>query len=129
MDYTPVEPTIEADEAIFDAPLGASWTRFPKRYQPSGEILRYRGLAYDLATGDVILNERQMRLPAPECDLLRALMRRAGQIISAAHLAEQLGVTIAEVEVRVSALSHTLGEANAPCMPRRVEGLGYILWS
>jgi DNA-binding response OmpR family regulator len=128
MDYTPVESLFDPDEAMFDAPPGASWTRLPKRRQREGQTLRYRGMAYNLDTGVVILNDRQMRLAAPECDLLRALMRKAGQIISASRLAEQLGVTIAEVEARIRALSRSLADFNAPCMPRRVEGLGYILW-
>ncbi|HEU0028414.1 MAG TPA: hypothetical protein VFQ25_14975 [Ktedonobacterales bacterium] len=128
MDYTPVESLFDPDEAMFDAPAGASWTRLPKKRQPEGETLRYRGLAYNLATGVVILNDRQMRLAAPECDLLRALMRKAGQIVSVARLAEQLGVSVNEIEARARALSRSLADFNAPCLPRRVEGLGYILW-
>ena len=128
MDYTPVESLFDPDEAMFDAPPGASWTRLPKRRQPEGQTLRYRGMAYNLDTGVVALNDRQMRLAAPECDLLRALMHKAGQIISASRLADQLGVTVAEVEARIRALSRSLADFNAPCMPRRVEGLGYILW-
>lgn len=128
MDSTFVEPPIETDEGMFDAPPGASWTRFPTRRHPKGETLRYRGMEYELDTGIVTLHDRQMRLAAPQCDLLRALMRRAGQIISASRLAEQLGVTAAEIEARVRVLSATLAEAGAQCLPRRVEGLGYILW-
>lgn len=128
MDYTPVEPLFEPDEAMFDAPPGASWTRLPRKRQPAGETLRYRGLAYNLATGVVILNDRQMRLNAPECDLLRALMHKAGQIVSAARLADQLGVPVNEVEARARTLARSLADFNAPCLPRRVEGLGYILW-
>jgi DNA-binding response OmpR family regulator len=132
MDYTPVEPTaLDTDEAMFEAPPGVSWTRFPTRRRPHktvGETLRYRGLTFDMISGVVTLDDRQMRLAEPECDLLRALMRRAGQIISASHLAEQLGVTVTEVENRARALYLILTEAGAPCLPRRVEGLGYILW-
>jgi DNA-binding response OmpR family regulator len=128
MDYTPVESHFEPDESMFDAPPGASWTRLPKKRQPGGETLRYRGLAYNLATGTVILNDRQMRLTAPDGDLLRALMRKAGQIVSAARLADQLGVSVIEVETRARLLARNLADFNAPCLPRRVEGLGYILW-
>ena len=128
MDYTPVESHFEPDEAMFDAPPGASWTRLPKKRQPEGETLRYRGLVYNLATGMVILNDRQMRLAASDGELLRTLMRKAGQIVSAARLADQLGVTVAEVEARARMLARSLADFNAPCLPRRVEGLGYILW-
>lgn len=128
MDYMPVESPLDTDEAMFDAPPGASWTHFPKRHIPAGETLRYRGLALDLATGAVLLQERQIRLAAAERDLLKALMRRAGQIISAARLAEQLGVTITEIEDRAYALGETLAKAGSCCLPRRVEGLGYVLW-
>ncbi len=128
MDYMPVESPLDTDEAMFDAPPGASWTHFPKRYIPAGETIRYRGLALDLATGVVLLQEREVRLATAERDLLKALMRRAGQIISAALLAEQLGVTIAEIEGRAHALAEALSKAGSCCLPRRVEGLGYVLW-
>ncbi len=131
MDYMPVEPPIEADETLFNAPPGASWTRFPKRHRAHGaesETLRYRGLVFDLASNAVRLQERQVNLADAERDLLKTLMRRAGQIISAAWLADQLGVTISEIEERIRSLSETLVEAGSCCLPRRVEGLGYILW-
>ena len=128
MDYMPVESTLNTDEALFEAPPGASWTRFPKRSQAEGETLRYRGLAFNLATGAVLLQERQVRLAATERELLKALMRRAGQIISAARLSEQLGVTISEIEAGARALTDTLAKAGSCCLPRRVEGLGYVLW-
>ncbi len=130
MDYTPVEPTLDMNEAIFEAPPGASWTRFPKRHRTHTEssVLRYRGLAFDLTADAVLLHERQVRLAAAERDLLKALMRRAGQIMSAVWLADQLGVTVAEIEACARSLAMTLTEAGAPCLPRRVDGLGYILW-
>lgn len=128
MDYTPVESLSDADESLFDAPPGSSWTRLPAKPRAEGKTLRYRGLTIDLATGAVHLQERPVRLGTAERDLLKALMRRAGQIISASRLAEQLGVTVAEIEARVYALSTILTEAGACCLPRRVEGLGYVLW-
>lgn len=131
MDYMPVEPIIEADETLFDAPPGASWTRFPKRHRSqsaSVEALRYRGLTFVLATGAVLFQEREVSLAAAERELLRTLMRRAGQIISAEWLADQHGFTITEVEDRIRTLAEALIEAGSYCLPRRVEGLGYVLW-
>jgi DNA-binding response OmpR family regulator len=131
MDYMNVEPSIESDEALFDAAPGASWTKLPARpraERAAGAMLRYRGLALDLATGAVRLQERQVRLGVAERDLLKVLMRRAGQIIDSSRLAEQLGVTIAEIDEHAHTLSTTLADAGAQCLPRQVEGLGYILW-
>ena len=129
MDYMPVDIPIEADEALFDAPPGASWTRLPKRHRPTQNVaLRYRGLTFDLASGTVLLKDRQVRLEAAERELLRALMRKAGQIISVSRLADQLGVSVNEIEDYAHRLTTLLTEAGAPCRPRRVEGLGYILW-
>ena len=131
MDYTPVEPPFGADEALFDAPPGASWTRFPKRRQAhatESRVLRYRGLSFDLVTGAVLLQERQLRLSESERNLLSALIRRAGQIIRSSVLAEQLGVSVTELDAFARNLSVALVEAGAPCQPRRVEGLGYVLW-
>jgi DNA-binding response OmpR family regulator len=127
MDYIPVPAPIEADETIFDAPPGSSWTRFPARKRPD-TTLRYRGLEVDLVTGGAYLHERPVRLTTGERDLLQALMRRAGQIVSAAYLAEQAKCALDEVETLARTLSASLVEAGANALPRRVEGLGYILW-
>lgn len=127
MDYIPVSAPIEADEAIFEALPGASWTRFPARKRPD-TTLRYRGLEVDLVTGGAYLNERPVRLTTGERDLLQALMLRAGQIVSVADLAAQAKCAHAKVESLANSLSASLAEAGACCLPRRVDGLGYILW-
>lgn len=127
MEYTSFEPVVTPDEAGFDAPPGSSWTRLPLR-RAHAETLRYRGLELNLATGAVIVQGHEIHLPSLQRSLLKALMRRAGQILSASHLAEQLSVTIAEIEEGARTLTATLTDAGAPCLPRRVEGLGYILW-
>lgn len=127
MEYMPLRPPIEADESLFDAPPGSSWTRYPARQRPEN-TLRYRGLELDLTTGGAYLNDRPVRLATGERDLLQALMRRAGQIISGAQLATQADCAAAELESLVDSLAKALAEAGASVLPRRVEGLGYILW-
>lgn len=127
MDYMPLRPPLEADEALFDAPPGSSWTRYPTRQRPEN-TLRYRGLELDLTTGGAYLNDRPVRLATGERDLLQALMRRAGQIVTDAQLAIQTECAIAELESLVDSLAVSLAEAGASVLPRRVDGLGYILW-
>lgn len=127
MDYTPIDLPEDPD-SLFDAPPGSSWTRFPKSQRASSGTLRYRGLALDLTTGDAVLQDRVIALEAHERALLTALMHRAGQIVSAARLADLMGRPVTEVEVAAKALLKTLTQAGASCLPRRVEGLGYILW-
>lgn len=127
MDYMPVPASVPTDETIFDAPPGSSWTRYPARKRPDS-TLRYRALELDTTTGGVYVNERPVRLGAGERDLLKALMRRAGQIVSAGYLAEQSECASDEIEAHVVTLTKSLAEAGASCLPRRVEGLGYILW-
>lgn len=129
MDITPVELPQDADAALFDAPPGASWTRMPSPKRGAGETLRYRGLALDLSTGDAFFHESPIALTPNERALLIALMRRAGQIISVARLAEQIGCAVSEVAAVARLLSSTLAKTGACCQPRRVEGLGYVLWS
>jgi DNA-binding response OmpR family regulator len=127
MDYVPLRSPVEADESLFDAPPGSSWTRLPSR-QRAENTLRYRGLELDLTTGGAYLNDRPVRLTTGERDLLLALMRHAGQIISPAQLAAQVDCAIAELESLVDSLAESLAEAGAAVLPHRVEGLGYVLW-
>jgi DNA-binding response OmpR family regulator len=128
MDYTPLDLPEDADTLFDDAPPGSSWTRFPAPQRATSGTLRYRGLALDLTTGDAVLRERVISLANGERALLSALMRRAGQIVSIARLAEMMDRPVAEVEPAAQTLMTTLTQAGSSALPRRVEGLGYILW-
>ncbi|HEX9039087.1 MAG TPA: hypothetical protein VF808_19045 [Ktedonobacterales bacterium] len=127
MEYMPVNTPIEAEESLFEAPPGMSWTRFPTRSRTEN-TLRYRGLSLDLTTDAVLLHGHSVHLSAAERSVLKALMRHAGRIVSAAHLAAESKRAVAEIESLVEALCASLVEAGAECLPHRVEGLGYVLW-
>jgi len=79
-------------------------------------------------TGLTLIHGRPARLAVRERELLAALMRRAGQIVSPAWLAAQLHASAAEIEELTARLNAALREAGASCLPRHVEGLGYVLW-
>ena len=79
-------------------------------------------------TGSILIHGRPVRLAVKERELLAALMRRSGQIVSPKWLAMQLNTTIDEIDKLAKSLHDALCEAGAPCLPRQVEGLGYVLW-
>lgn len=128
MDTMPVDIPEDTDASLFDAPPGASWARMPAPQRAAGEVLRYRGLSLDLATGEALLGERAVALSARERLLLTALMQRAGQIVSVSWLAKQVGCVESDLAAAARSLAVALSRAGKCCLPRRVEGLGYILW-
>ena len=127
MDYTPLDPTPLMDELILSdgATPGSS---FPGRGRDAAGVLRYRGMVMNTLTGSILVHGRPTRLAVKERELLATLMRRAGQIVSPKWLAAQLGTTIDEVDTLANALRGSLREAGAQCLPREVQGLGYVLW-
>ena len=127
MDYTPLDPTPFMDELILSdgAMPGSS---FPGRRRDAAGVLRYRGMVMNTLTGSLLVHGRPARLAVKERELLATLMRRAGQIVSPKWLAAQLGTTIDEVDTLANALCGSLREVGAQCLPRQVQGLGYVLW-
>lgn len=127
MDYTPLDPTPLMDELILSdgATPGSS---FPSRRRDAAGVLRYRGMVMNTLTGSILVHGRPARLAVKERELLATLMRRAGQIVSPKWLAAQLGTTIDEVDTLANALCVSLREVGAQCLPRQVQGLGYVLW-
>ena len=127
MDYTPLDEATLTDGAILtenEAP-GSS---FPSRPRHSAEVVRYRGMVMNTLTGSVLVHGRPAQLGVREREALAALMRRAGQIVSPRALAAQLHTTVDEIDAVAASLTRALREAGAQCLPRRVEGLGYVLW-
>lgn len=126
MDYTPLEPIL-TDETILSE-SSSPWSSFPGRARQSAGVLRYRGMVMNTLTGSILVHGRPTRLAVKEREMLAALMRRSGQIVSPKWLAMQLNTTIDEIDMLAKSLHDALCEAGAPCLPRQVEGLGYVLW-
>jgi DNA-binding response OmpR family regulator len=125
MDYTPIDA--RTDEAVLTQ-TPAPGSSFPSRPRLGPEVLRYRGMVMNTITGLILIHGRPAHLAVKERELLAALMRRAGQIVNPKWLAEQLHASVAEIEELTARLNAELREAGASCLPRHVEGLGYILW-
>ena len=130
MDYMPIDQPTVTDDAILTEATSGPWTSFPGRPRPQdgAEILRYRGMVMNTLTGSVLVQGHPTRLAVKERELLAALMRRSGQIVSPKWLSMQLRSTVDEIEELAAALTRSLREAGAHCLPRKVEGLGYVLW-
>lgn len=96
--------------------------------RPARAPLRFGGLSMDPLTGAASWRGRALEMAADERQLLAALMRRGGQIVSVERLAISAGVTAEGLERRIEALIGTLRLAGVSCLPRRARGLGYVLW-
>jgi DNA-binding response OmpR family regulator len=128
MDYMPLDEAMLTDEAAPDALATKPGSSFPARPRLSSEVLRYRGMVMNTITGAVLVHGRPTQLALRERELLATLMRRAGQIVTPMWLATQLRISATEVEALAAALTSALREAGASCLPRHVEGVGYVLW-
>lgn len=128
MDYTSIDRATLTDDAVITGASAAPGSSFPGRPRLGPEILRYRGVVMNTITGMTLIHGRPARLAVKERELLAALMRRAGQIVSPAWLAAQLHASATEIEELADRLNAALREAGAACLPRHVEGLGYVLW-
>ncbi len=96
-----------------------------------GERLRFGELVVDVEGRSVKLPSGAVELTGLEFDLLVALMRRAGRVISRGQLFELAGrgdtvVSERTVDVHVSRLRKKLGD-DPPRLIRTVRGVGYIL--
>jgi two-component system response regulator QseB len=128
MDFTPIDgPTLTDDAILTDATTGP-WSSFPGRPRHGAEVVRYRGMVMNTLTGSILVQGRPVRLAVRERELLAALMRRSGQIVSPKWLAMQIHAGIEEIDELAATLTSALREAGAQCLPRQVEGLGYVLW-
>jgi DNA-binding response OmpR family regulator len=116
------------DELTLSEGAGGPGSSFPRRRREDVGVLRYRGMVMNTLTGSILVHGRPARLAVKERELLAALMRRAGQIVSLKWLAAQLGTTIDDVDALAQNLCRSLREAGAQCLPRQVQGLGYVLW-
>ncbi len=106
-----------------------------RRAQPdvTGERLSAGGIVVDVPAREVRREGAKVDLTGIEFDILVALLRRAGRVVSRAALLEEAGrldVFVGErtVDVHVSKLRKKLGEdAASPRLIQTVRGVGYVL--
>jgi two-component system, OmpR family, response regulator QseB len=133
------EPTIDAPIPLFPAKevgtdASASRRRAPLREtgrrEPLGDRrpLRFGGLRLDTLTGSVHWQGRPIALREDEVEVLHVLMLNAGRIVSTSQLALHLADRPEIVEERLRSLHASMRCAGVKCLPRRTNGLGYILW-
>lgn len=106
-----------------------------RRTQPAvtGERLSAGGIVVDVPAREVRRGEELVDLTGIEFDILVALLRRAGRVVSRTALLEEAGrldVMVGErtVDVHVSKLRKKLGEdPGSPRLIQTVRGVGYVL--
>jgi len=89
---------------------------------------RFGGLIMDARTGVTHWRGRALELSLEERELLGILLHHAGQILSAERIARQLGKDVQLIDAQINALSARLKQEGVTCLPRRADGLGYVLW-
>ncbi len=124
MGYTPAFDGLDALQPVLDRSLHDTVT--PDR--SSRAPLRFGGLSMDATTGSVMYRGTAIKLSVVERELLVALLRRAGQIVSRERLAATVGSTTSAVSQQIASLRNTLKHAGASTVPCDVSGLGYVLW-
>ena len=106
-----------------------------RRARPSvtGERLSVSGVEVVVPTREVRARGEAVDLTGLEFDILVALMRRAGEVVSRSALLEEAGrsdVTVGErtVDVHVSRLRRKLGDdPRTPRLIKTVRGVGYVM--
>lgn len=95
-------------------------------------ILEVNGVALDLATRAVRINDRPIELGRRETNLLELLLRRAGSVVTREAIEGQIysfddEVTPNALEAATSRLRRKLEEADSPARIHTVRGVGYLL--
>ena len=89
---------------------------------------RFGGLIMDARTGVTHWRGRALELSLEERELLGILLHHAGQILSTERIARLLGKEMQSIDAHINALSARLKQEGVTCLPRRANGLGYVLW-
>ena len=95
-------------------------------------VLQVGRLSFDVASRQAAHDGLPIELSRREGDLLEALMRRAGSVVTRGSLEESLyafnePVTPNAVEVAVSRLRRKLDDAGCTGLLHTVRGLGYLM--
>ena len=109
--------------------LQAILRRRPEK-QSGDTVLKIGDMVFDPLTNDLSAHGETTRLTDVEANLLKALGRRANEILSRETLADLCGMDAGErtIDVQVTRLRKKLGEdSKAPVYLQTVRGKGYIL--
>jgi DNA-binding response OmpR family regulator len=115
------------------ARLRAVTRRAKGRAGPSTATIRVGGLAVDPAARRAVLDGRELALTGYEFDLLRALVERAGRVLTREQLMEFAKGSAEEafdrsIDVHVSRLRQKMGDdPKRPRLIKTVRGAGYLL--
>jgi len=115
------------------ARLRAVTRRAKGKAGPATATLRVGGLTVDPAARRAVLDGRELALTGYEFDILRALVERAGRILSREQLMELAKGSAEEafdrsIDVHVSRLRQKLGDdPKKPRLIKTVRGAGYLL--
>ena len=122
-------PPFDTEHVIESVVVGGNsrTTTIPDVRAPHGS-LRFGGLMMDVRTGVTYWRGRMLDLSLEERELMGALLRHAGQIISTERFATLLGEEVRAVDARMIALRARLKHEGVTCLPCRADGLGYVLW-
>ena len=96
-----------------------------------GSVLEVRGLRLDREARTVHVDEREVHLTGAEFDILRALVERAGRVVSRERLMElargsEFTAFDRAIDVHISNIRKKLGESpGAPRWIRTIRGIGY----
>lgn len=121
MGYTPTFDGSDVAQPVLDR---ATISTLPAKRA----TLRFGGLAMDSVTGVVTWRGRSVALPVRERELLAALLKRAGQIVSRDRLAAMLGMSAKSVDEGVESLRVAMQHEGISTLPTKVDGCGYVLW-
>jgi DNA-binding response OmpR family regulator len=103
------------------------------RAGPAASVLRAGGLVVDIASMRATLNGAELPLTTYELMLLRALVERAGRVLTREQLVDLVRGSADEafersIDVHVSHLRQKLGDdPRSPRLLKTVRGIGYMI--
>jgi DNA-binding response OmpR family regulator len=103
-----------------------------RRGQPSGTLLAFGRLRFDVSERHASIDDRPLELTARELAILELLVRRAGRVVGKQQLFDavytwEADANLSVIEVHVSRLRRKLEAASAGVVVRMLRGLGYRL--
>lgn len=126
MSFTPAFDALDTEHAVASDDI--ELVHSVRLSRAAREMLRFGGLTQDPVTGLTHFRGKPIMLTLEERELLGALLRRAGQIVSREKLAAMVGKSADAVDHAIETLRTDLKAAGVTSLPCRAEGIGYILW-
>lgn len=107
--------------------------RGPVTTEPARDAIQVRGLRLDSSARSVRVDGRSIDFTAAEFDILRALVERAGRVVSRERLMElargaEFSAFDRAIDVHISNIRRKLGDnPRSPTWIRTIRGVGYIV--